>query len=49
MWLRKIASVTHASDYCMTVVGHTSRTGSEAVNERLSQARARTVRDMLVA
>lgn len=49
MWLRKIASVTHSSDYCMTVVGHTSRTGTEAVNERLSQARAHTVRDLLVA
>ena len=48
MWLRKIASVTYSSDYCMTVVGHTSKTGTEAVNNRLSQARARVVRDMLI-
>ena len=49
MWLRQIGSETTAGDYCMTVVGHTSKTGSEATNDRLSQARAKTVRDMLVA
>lgn len=49
IWLRQIASETTAGDYCMTVVGHTSKTGSEAVNDRLSQSRAKVVRDMLVA
>lgn len=49
MWLRKIAAVTYAGDYCITVVGHTSKTGSETVNERLSLARAHTVQDLLVA
>ena len=49
MWLRQIASEATAGDYCMTVVGHTSKTGSEASNERLSQARAKAVREMLVA
>ena len=48
MWLRKIANVTYTSDYCIQVIGHTSKTGTESVNERLSLARARTVRDMLV-
>lgn len=48
MWLRKIASVTYSSDYCMTIVGHTSKTGSEAINDRLSLSRAHAVRDMLM-
>lgn len=49
MWLRKIAAVTYAGDYCITVVGHTSKTGSETVNERLSLARAHTVQELLLA
>ena len=49
MWLRKIAAVTYAGDYCITVVGHTSKTGSETVNERLSLARAHAVQDLLIA
>ena len=49
MWLRRIATETNAGDYCMTVVGHTSKTGTEAVNERLSLSRARYVRDALLA
>ena len=49
MWLRQIAGEATAGDYCMTVVGHTSKTGSEATNERLSQSRAKAVRDLLVA
>ncbi|SDM21267.1 Tetratricopeptide repeat-containing protein [Oryzisolibacter propanilivorax] len=48
-WLRQIARETVAGAYCLTVVGHTSRTGSETVNERLSQARARAVRELLLA
>ncbi len=48
-WLRQIARETTAGDYCLTVVGHTSRTGAEGVNERLSLARARAVRDLLTA
>lgn len=48
MWLRRIATETNAGDYCMTVVGHTSKTGTEAVNERLSLSRARYVRDALL-
>ena len=49
MWLRRIATETNAGEYCMTVVGHTSKTGTEAVNERLSLSRARYVRDALLA
>jgi outer membrane protein OmpA-like peptidoglycan-associated protein len=40
MWLRTIAREVVATLSCLTVVGHTSRTGSEQVNERLSLARA---------
>lgn len=49
MWLRQIAAETTAGDYCLTVVGHTSKTGTEAVNERLSLSRAKYVRDALLA
>ena len=48
VWLRQIARETVAGDYCLTVVGHTSKTGAEAVNERLSLARARAVRELLL-
>lgn len=48
MWLRMIAKESRLGRYCLTVVGHTSRTGADAINERLSQARARSVRDALV-
>lgn len=48
MWLRHIARETAQGDYCLTVIGHTSRTGTEAVNARLSQSRAKVVRDTLV-
>lgn len=40
MWLRQIAKELAASSVCMAIVGHTSRTGSEALNTRLSRERA---------
>lgn len=43
MWLRQIARAARAADLCLNVVGHTSKTGSEPLNERLSLARARAV------
>lgn len=43
MWLRQIARAAQAAEVCLHVVGHTSKTGSEQLNERLSLARARTV------
>jgi flagellar motor protein MotB len=48
MWLRMIAKEARLGRYCLTVVGHTSRTGADAVNERLSLSRARSVREALV-
>jgi outer membrane protein OmpA-like peptidoglycan-associated protein len=34
---------------CLNIVGHTSRTGTEAVNDRISVARAETVKRLLEA
>ncbi|WP_041644073.1 OmpA family protein [Azoarcus olearius] len=48
MWIRQIARETQAGGYCLTIVGHTSRTGAENVNARLSLARARVMRDLLL-
>lgn len=47
MWLRQIARSAVSAGACLTVVGHTSRSGSEAVNDRLSLARATAVRELL--
>lgn len=44
LWLRQIARQTGAAKLCMNVVGHTSRTGSEQTNDRLSQARAAAIK-----
>lgn len=49
MWLRQIAQQAAQMDSCVVVTGHTSRTGSEAVNNRLSLDRAVTVKNRLSA
>jgi outer membrane protein OmpA-like peptidoglycan-associated protein len=49
MWLRRIADRAEARGACLQVVGHSSVTGSDVVNDRLSLARAETVRARLVA
>ena len=46
-WLRQIARQAAATKVCLTVVGHTSRTGSEAVNDKLSQQRAAYIKKRL--
>ncbi len=48
MWLRQIARAAQGSELCLTVVGHTSKTGSEAVNKALSLRRAQAMRERLV-
>lgn len=48
MWLRQIAKAAQSSELCLTVVGHTSKTGSEATNKALSLRRAQAMRDRLV-
>ena len=47
MWLRQIAKEGTAAKVCMNVVGHTSRTGSEQVNDALSLQRANVIRQRL--
>jgi outer membrane protein OmpA-like peptidoglycan-associated protein len=49
LWLRQIARQANAAKVCMNVVGHTSRTGSEQTNDRLSQARASVIKQKLDA
>jgi outer membrane protein OmpA-like peptidoglycan-associated protein len=47
VWLRQIAQRSAQQDKCMEVSGHTSRTGPEPLNERLSLARAQYVKQRL--
>ncbi|MEO8524095.1 MAG: OmpA family protein [Caldimonas sp.] len=47
MWLRQIAKEGTAAKVCMNVVGHTSKTGSEASNDALSLQRANFIRQRL--
>ena len=47
LWLRQIARQAAAAKVCMNVVGHTSHTGSEQTNDRLSQARATVIKQKL--
>ena len=48
MWLRQIAKESAAAKACMSVVGHTSRTGTEAFNDALSLQRAGVIRQRLM-
>lgn len=47
IWLRQIARQSAQSKVCMNVVGHTSRTGADAYNDRLSAQRAAAIRQKL--
>lgn len=47
MWLRQIARQTALIDACVVVAGHTSRTGSEQINTKLSLQRASLVKQRL--
>lgn len=47
IWIRQIARGAQTARACLNVVGHTSRSGSEEVNDRLSRARADAVRVLL--
>ena len=49
MWLRQIARQGSSAKVCMDVVGHTSRTGTEPVNDALSLQRANVIRQKLAA
>ncbi len=47
VWLRQIARQAVVTKVCLVVVGHTSRTGTEQFNDRLSQRRAEYIRQRL--
>lgn len=47
IWLRTIARYSATEKVCMDVVGHTSRTGTELYNDRLSAQRATVIRQKL--
>ncbi len=47
MWLASLAQQTGNAAACVRIVGHTSRTGSASVNERLSRQRAEAVEKLL--
>jgi outer membrane protein OmpA-like peptidoglycan-associated protein len=47
MWLREIAHAALATGSCLDIIGHTSQSGSEELNDRLSLQRATSIRDLL--
>lgn len=47
MWLQQIAARTLRREVCLEIVGHTSRTGPEPLNERLSLLRAEYIKRRL--
>lgn len=47
LWLRQIARQAASSKVCMDVVGHTSRTGAEPFNDKLSLNRAAYIKQRL--
>ena len=49
LWLREVAAQAGTSSTCLRVVGHTSRTGTAALNELLSQRRALVIERSLAA
>lgn len=49
MWLRQIAKESASAKVCMDIVGHTSKTGSESVNDALSLRRAAAIKQRLGA
>ncbi len=47
IWLKQIAQRTAENRGCLEIVGHTSRTGPEPINDRLSLLRAGTIKQKL--
>lgn len=47
VWVRVLAREITAANSCITIAGHTSRTGSEQANDRLSLLRAATIQKRL--
>ena len=49
MWIKAIGTHAAAAPTCLEITGHTSATGPEPLNERLSQVRAEYVKTLLEA
>ena len=47
LWLREVAQAAAAGSSCLRVIGHTSKSGTAALNDSLSAQRAAYVRDRL--
>ena len=47
LWMREVAAQVGGRETCMKVVGHTSKTGSAAANDTLSQRRAAVIKQSL--
>lgn len=47
VWLRQIAKLFAKADSCLSVIGHSSRSGSETYNETLSLQRAQYVQKLM--
>ena len=47
MWLRVLAKEMAGSQQCVSILGHSSHTGSEQTNERLSLSRSATIQKRL--
>ncbi|EXI67427.1 MAG: Outer membrane protein-associated (lipo)protein [Candidatus Accumulibacter adjunctus] len=47
LWLDQIARRSFQSRACLEIVGHTSRSGPEPINQRLSVLRAQAIKDRL--
>jgi outer membrane protein OmpA-like peptidoglycan-associated protein len=47
LWLKQIAQGTSRNQGCLEIVGHTSRTGPEPINDRLSLLRAESIKTKL--
>ncbi|MFC1826148.1 OmpA family protein, partial [Thermodesulfobacteriota bacterium] len=46
-WIRHIGQYFHNTNYCLRIVGHASRTGTEAYNYKLSLERAKSIQKRL--
>ena len=49
IWMRQIARQTAQAKVCMNIVGHSSRTGGDAYNDKLSASRSAFIRQKLGA
>ena len=49
LWLKQISQRASQTSACLEVVGHTSRTGPEPINERLSVLRAQYIKQRLAS